>query len=79
MLTAPQRKIMVFIQAYIARHGVAPTCREIGMIYGYSQANALRHLQNLEAKGFIRRLPRMARALEVLRPVPEIASDMPFS
>lgn len=73
MLTKRQRECLLFIQDHQADHGgVSPSVREIARAMGSSRSNetALGLLRGLEARGFIRRLPRRARAIEVLRPIP---------
>jgi repressor LexA len=71
MITQQQRKALLFIEAQMARTGgIAPSLREIAThlrYHGYSQAARL--LAGLEQRGFIRRLPSKARAIEVLKPV----------
>lgn len=73
MLTKRQRECLLFIQDHQADHGgVSPSVREIAAAMSETAcietANNL--LRGLEARGFIRRLPRRARAIEVLRPIP---------
>ena len=69
MLTQRQRDILEHIRAYIAEHGFAPTLEEIGRHFGLgSLATVHKHLSQIEAKGFIRRLPHQSRALEVVDP-----------
>lgn len=66
MLTKRQKELLDYLEAYIAEHGYAPTLEEIGRNFSLgSLATVHKHLQNLERKGHIRRLPNRSRALEV--------------
>jgi repressor LexA len=67
MLTKRQKELLDYLQAYIEQHGYAPTLEEIGRNFALgSLATVHKHLQNLERKGHIRRLPNRSRALEVM-------------
>lgn len=72
MLTEKQRRVMLFIQAHIASTGgVSPSVREITKaLKSRSVGNTVALLKGLSDRGFIRRMPRRARALEVIKPVP---------
>lgn len=73
MLTKRQRECLLFIQDHQANHGgVSPSVREIAAAMSKTACigAAGNLLRGLEARGFIRRLPRRARAIEVLRPIP---------
>jgi repressor LexA len=66
MVTRRQKEMLDFLRGYIARHGYAPTLEEIGRHFALtSLATVHKHLQNLERKGLIRRLPNRSRALEL--------------
>jgi len=66
MLTKRQKELLDYLAAYIEQHGYAPTLEEIGRNFALgSLATVHKHLQNLERKGHIRRLPHRSRALEV--------------
>jgi repressor LexA len=67
MLTKRQKELLDYLAAYIEQHGYAPTLEEIGRNFALgSLATVHKHLQNLERKGHIRRLPNRSRALEVM-------------
>lgn len=69
VLTQRQLDILEYLRAYIAENGFAPTLEEIGRHFGLgSLATVHKHLSQIEAKGFIRRLPHQSRALEVVDP-----------
>lgn len=65
--TKKQRELLVFIEAFIAEHGYSPSYREIMQGVGYtSVATVSLHVNNLIARGHIRKRDRSARSLEVI-------------
>jgi repressor LexA len=76
VLTKNQRRALLLIEAEVERTGgVALSMREIAEQMGFRSATtAQRLLVSLEQRGFIRRLPRQDRAIEVLRPISRFAS-----
>jgi repressor LexA len=65
-LTKRQKQMVDYLGQYIEEHGYAPTLAEIGQYFGLSSlATVHKHLHNLEAKGFIRRMHNHSRALEI--------------
>jgi repressor LexA len=67
MMTKRQKELLDYLRSYIEQHGYAPTLEEIGRHFSLaSLATVHKHLQNLERKGHIRRLPNRSRALEVM-------------
>jgi len=68
-LTPRQKKVLDFLIEYITSRGFPPTVREIGVHLGISgPKGAKKFLDILERKGYIRRLSKSSRAIEVLRP-----------
>lgn len=70
-LTRRQRETMLVIQEAVDRDGVAPSREELRRrldLASVSQSQRL--IERLEARGYLRRLPYQARALEILRRVP---------
>jgi DNA-binding MarR family transcriptional regulator len=68
MLTPQQKRLFDFIVAKIDGEGVAPTFTDIQAHLGLKSKSGIhRMLGQLEAKGFIRRVPAKVRAIEVLR------------
>lgn len=66
-LTKRQKYIYDFIVSFIDDRGYAPSIVEIGEHFGLSSpATVHKHLTNLEAKGLIRRLRNMSRAIELV-------------
>lgn len=72
MLTYKERHLLLFVQDYMTAHGgVAPSFVE--MMEGCnlsSRSLVTRRLRGLQERGFVRVMPRRARAIEVLRPAP---------
>lgn len=67
-LTRQQSRCLAVISASLAA-GVSPSLDEIASAMGMkSKSRVNETLGVLEAKGYIRRMPRRARAIEVLRP-----------
>ncbi|MGE0408757.1 MAG: transcriptional repressor LexA [Amphiplicatus sp.] len=74
MLTQKQRELLVFINERIKETGVSPSFDEMKEALDLrSKSGIHRLITALEERGFIRRLPHRARALEVLR-LPDSAS-----
>ena len=74
MLTKKQKNLLVFINKKIRGSGVSPSYEEMkNSLNLKSKSGIHRLISALEERGFIRRLPHKARALEVLK-LPETAS-----
>ena len=74
MLTKKQKNLLVFINKRIRSLGVSPSYEEMkNSLNLKSKSGIHRLISALEERGFIRRLPHKARALEVLK-LPETAS-----
>ena len=68
MLTRKQRELLTYIQARLAETGVSPSFEEMKEALELkSKSGVHRLISALEERGFIRRLPNRARALEILR------------
>lgn len=68
MLTRKQHELIRFIQARLEDTGVSPSFEEMKDALDLkSKSGVHRLISALEERGFIRRLPNRARALEVLR------------
>lgn len=66
-LTKKQLAILNFLEDFIEENGYAPTYREIQAEMGLSSVSAVaEHIDNLVAKGAVRRREGAARSLEVL-------------
>ncbi len=64
-LTRKQKKILDWVVAFKARHGLPPTVREIGAHFGMASSSVFDHLKLIEKKGHIRRGKLGARSLEI--------------
>ena len=74
MLTQKQRELLVFINDRIKETGVSPSFDEMKEALDLKSKSGIHRLITaLEERGFLRRLPHRARALEVLR-LPEAAT-----
>src|SRR3954467_5225761 len=72
MLTAKQRELLIFIDNRLNESGISPSFDEMREALELkSKSGVHRLISALEERGFIRRLPNRARALEVLK-LPEI-------
>ncbi|KGJ05937.1 repressor LexA [Paracoccus halophilus] len=68
MLTKKQIQLLEFIQARMARDGVPPSFDEMKVALDLRSKSGIHRLVTaLEERGFIRRLPHRARALEIVR------------
>ena len=74
MLTAKQRELLLFIDDRLKEDGVSPSFDEMREALDLkSKSGVHRLISALEERGFIRRLPNRARALEVMK-LPETRS-----
>jgi len=68
MLTAKQRELLLFIDKSLKRDGISPSFDEMREALDLkSKSGVHRLISALEERGFIRRLPNRARALEVVK------------
>lgn len=66
-LTKKQALIIDFINDFTGTRGVSPTYREIMTALGLSSVSAVaEHIDNLCAKGALKKVPGAARSLEVI-------------
>lgn len=75
MLTKKQHELLQFINKRLADQGVPPSFDEMKAALGLrSKSGIHRLITGLEERGFIRRMPHRARALEVVR-MPKAAPE----
>jgi len=75
MLTKKQHELLVFIDQRLKETGVSPSFDEMKDALGLASKSGIHRLiSGLQERGFIRRLPHRARALEILR-LPDNASQ----
>jgi repressor LexA len=78
MLTKKQHELLMFINQRLAATGVAPSFDEMKDALNLrSKSGIHRLISGLEERGFIRRLPHRARALEVIKLAEDSAAPMP--
>lgn len=66
-ITKKQQAVLDFLQDYMEEKGVSPSYREIMSGLGLSSVSAVaEHIDNLVAKGIIKKNPGEARTLEIL-------------
>lgn len=75
MLTPKQHELLLYVHRRLAETGVSPSFDEMREALDLrSKSGIHRLITGLEERGFIRRLPHRARALEILR-MPEAAAN----
>jgi len=78
MLTRKQHELIRFIQTRLEETGVSPSFEEMKEALDLkSKSGVHRLISALEERGFIRRLPNRARALEVLRQPDDVTQLAP--
>ncbi|MEQ1495324.1 MAG: transcriptional repressor LexA [Novosphingobium sp.] len=79
MLTRKQHELIRFIQTRLEESGVSPSFEEMKEALDLkSKSGVHRLISALEERGFIRRLPNRARALEVLKQPEDVTSKAPI-
>ena len=74
MLTSKQHELLLFIRERLGRDGISPSFDEMREALDLkSKSGVHRLISALEERGFIRRLPNRARALEILK-LPEASA-----
>lgn len=66
-ITACQLRMLKGIRELQARRGFPPTMRELGALLEVTPASAHQMIKQLERKGYVKREPRKARSLMVVR------------
>jgi len=76
MLTVKQRDLLMLIDRHLKASGVVPSFDEMKDALGLrSKSGIHRLITSLEERGFIRRLPHRARALEIIKLPEGMTSD----
>ncbi len=77
MLTAKQKELLLYIHSCVQKTGVPPSFDEMKLALDLrSKSGIHRLITALEERGFVRRLPHRARALEIIK-LPEALVDSP--
>lgn len=75
MLTAKQKELLLYIHKCVQQTGVPPSFDEMkGALDLRSKSGIHRLITALEERGFVRRLPHRARALEIIK-LPDALND----
>ena len=78
MLTRKQHQLLTYIDNHLNSNGVPPSYDEMKDALGLKSKSGIHRLITaLEERGFIRRLPHKARALEVLKKPQNMIDDPP--
>jgi repressor LexA len=78
-LTKRQKEILDFLETFVADNGYPPSFEEIARHFGYgSLATVHEHLENLRAKGYIRKSFNASRSIELVRGGPAAAVELPL-
>ena len=68
MLTKKQSEILFYLSDFISERGVSPSFEEMKIALNLKSKSGIHRLiSGLEERGFIRRLPHKARALEIIK------------
>jgi repressor LexA len=68
MLTAKQQQLLIYIKQHLEQGGISPSFEEMKEALDLKSKSGIHRLISaLEERGFIRRLPNRARALEILK------------
>ena len=68
-LTAPQQRVLNFIEYFLLVNEYPPSHREIGEALGFKcPSGAWHHMKMLERKGYIKTRPRVSRSIQILHP-----------
>ena len=74
MLTKKQKNLLLYINKKLRSSGISPSYEEMKVSLNLKSKSGIHRLISaLEERGFLRRLPHKARALEVIK-LPETAS-----
>src|SRR5580765_5160442 len=75
MLTRKQHELLVYINDYISKSGVSPSFDEMKDALDLKSKSGIHRLiTGLEERGFLRRMEKRARALEIIK-LPENVAD----
>ena len=73
-MTKKQKAILDYMKAHVSEHSYWPSIRDIQAKFRFASTNAVfGHLQALERKGVLQRIPGAARAYKI---VPEAVADL---
>lgn len=65
--TKQQKKLLDFITNYTAKHGIAPSYREVMKQLGYASTSTVAlHIDGLIERGYLQKRPNAARSIDVV-------------
>ncbi len=64
-LTPKQLRLLTFIRDFRRKMGYSPTMQELADEFGVSKVTVFEHVEALQKKGFLERLPHKARSLRL--------------
>ena len=77
MLTRKQSELLTYLSGHMQQHDVPPSFDEMRDALGLASKSGVHRLvSGLEERGYIRRLPNRARAIEILKPVTAVAGGV---
>jgi repressor LexA len=76
ILTDSQRRTLTEVRDYIARHRFPPSVQELAELLGISPASAHEQINQLVRKAYVKREPRKARGLSILRDIEDDPADL---
>ena len=76
--TDKQGQYLAFIHTYTALHGQPPAETDMQRYFKVTPPSVHQMVVTLERRGFISRIPRQARTIEVLLPLGDIPPLAPF-
>lgn len=80
MLTQKQKNLLLLIDRRMKENGVPPSYDEMKDAVGLASKSGIHRLiMSLEERGFIRRIPNRARALEVVKLPSDMEQDRPIT
>jgi repressor LexA len=78
-LTRRQKEILDFVTEFIAREGYSPSMEEIAEHFQFASLNAVfKHLEAIEARGYLHRDANRARSIELMRSESPGAQSLPL-
>ncbi len=79
MLTIKQKELLDFIESYYKSSSVFPTYEEMKDALNIKSKSSIHKLiSSIEERGFIRRIPHKARALELSKQIKDKSQKLPF-
>lgn len=74
-LTPRQKKVLDFISSFTRKQGYSPTLKEIAQRFGKSVPTAQHHVEELEKKGYLRKLEDKTRGIV---PIEKGSTEIPL-